>query len=68
MVMRKNLPSIIDKTTNLVKWLRDCGCKEEDIEIVGDKPDCWGDFFPTILDNPMSTTTLTEEVKEVLNK
>lgn len=65
MIIRKDLPALIDKTDNSVRWLYDHGYQEADIEIVGIKPDCWGDFYPTITD-PMiivkSEPTLVEKI------
>jgi hypothetical protein len=40
-----NLPFICDKTDNAVKWLHDNGYKEEEIEIVGEKPEVWDSIF-----------------------
>jgi MoaA/NifB/PqqE/SkfB family radical SAM enzyme len=39
------LPFIIDKTENAIKWLIDNGIKQDDIEIIGEKPDIWDSMF-----------------------
>lgn len=57
-----NLPFICDKTDNAVKWLVDKGYKEEDIELVGEKPSIWDSIFspppppqPVIAPEPVAT-------------
>ena len=39
------LPFLIDKTENSIKWLVENGFKQEDIEIVGEKPPMWDAIF-----------------------
>ena len=41
----EGLPAIWDKTENSVAWLKDIGYKPEEVEIVGDKPQCWDAIF-----------------------
>lgn len=47
MIVRKNLPAIIDKTEAAVRWLKDNGfTNPEDIEVIGTKPECWNEVYP----------------------
>src|SRR5271157_5409054 len=69
MISRKDFPSIIDSTENSIKWLFDHGFSETDIEIIGAKPGAWGDYFPTIkeepavpIGNPADVTAIVPEI------
>jgi hypothetical protein len=45
-ITRPNLPMIIDTTKKAVEWLKANSFQSEDIEIIGDKPECWNEVFP----------------------
>lgn len=45
-IIRKDLPTITDRTINAVKWLSDKGFKASEIEIIGEKPATWDEVFP----------------------
>jgi hypothetical protein len=46
-ITRPNLPTIFDKTTSAVQWLKDNNFKAEDINLIGAKPDCWEAAYPS---------------------
>ena len=45
-IFRDNLPSISDTTEKSIEWLAEKGYKESEIEIKGEKPKCWNNYFP----------------------
>jgi len=45
-IYREGLPFISDKIEKSVKWLNENGYKSEEIEVVGNKPECWNTIFP----------------------
>jgi len=46
-IYREGLPFISDKIEKSVKWLNENGYKSEEIEIVGNKPECWNIIYPS---------------------
>ena len=62
-IYRKDLPDLIDLTVSSVAWLKAHDFKMEDIEIIGDKPECWETYYPAPVVEPAAT--LTEIVSEV---
>jgi hypothetical protein len=44
-IIRENLPFICDKTDKSLEWLASKGYKEEEIEVIGNKPSNWTEFF-----------------------
>jgi hypothetical protein len=65
-IVRPNLPTIFDKTTSAVVWLKDNGFKAEDINVIGTKPECWEEFYPAPV-KPAEPTAV-EKIAEVLDK
>ena len=63
MIIRNDLPSLIDNTEKSVAWLKANDFKEADIEIIGNKPECWETYYPAPVVEP---TPLVEKVSEVL--
>ena len=39
------LPTITDKSVSALCWIKSNGFNEADIEVIGDKPDCWETVF-----------------------
>jgi hypothetical protein len=67
-IIRKDLPALIDKTEKSVEWLETHDFKEEDIEIIGDKPDCWKTYYPTPVSAPVvEPIPLVEKITDVLD-
>lgn len=52
MIVRKDLPSLIDTDANSVSWLESHNYRPENIEIIGTKPDCWVDYYPAPVVEP----------------
>jgi hypothetical protein len=44
-IRNDGLPFIEDKTDRAVRWLAANGFKENEIEIIGEKPACWSTIF-----------------------
>lgn len=45
-IRNDKLPFIEDNTDRAVRWLAANGFKENEIEIIGEKPACWNTVFP----------------------
>ena len=63
-IIRKDLPMLIDKTDKSIAWLKANNFKEGDIEIIGNKPDCWETYYPAPVVEP---APMVEKVAEVLD-
>ena len=71
-IYRKDLSDLIDLTDKSVAWLKTHDFKEEDIESLGDKPDCWETYYPAPVVEPAplvvepESAPLVEKIAEVL--
>jgi hypothetical protein len=68
-IIRKDLSQLIDKTPESVAWLKAHDFKEEDIELIGDKPDCWETYYPVpvvepapVVPAPVAESVVTETI------
>jgi hypothetical protein len=48
------LPTIDDKSPDAVAWLGTQGFKPSEIEVTGDKPECWNVVFPEPAPEPVA--------------
>lgn len=53
MIMRNELPSLIDKTENSINWLGANGFKPDEIELLGEKPPIWDTVYPSTAPAPV---------------
>jgi hypothetical protein len=63
-IHRKDLSALIDTTEFSVAWLKAHDFKEEDIELIGDKPDCWETSYPAPV---VKLAPLAEKIEEALS-
>ena len=63
-ICRDRLPFIEDKTDEVVKWLAAHDYKEEEIEIIGEKPAIWDTVFPQPVKEPMATPIVGDPTVE----
>jgi len=70
-ITRKDLPQLIDTTDKSISWLEVHDFKAEDIELIGDKPDCWETYYPApapiVEPAPVVEPPLAEKIAEVLD-
>lgn len=60
-IFRTGMPFIEDETNNSICWLKANGYKPEEIEIIGEKPECWNSVFPP------AEPTLVEKIESILS-